>query len=447
MAAPANRSPLALVIFGLALLGVLVVVHLYFQQRADFAFGCAGAESFDAGAALSGGTAEGCAEVTSSQWSSFLGVNNVWWGLLFYVIVAAVRLGFGATGNDRLRLASLGVVTGGFLYTLYLVYLQVAEIGAYCVLCLVSAAVVTTLLILHVMEHLRGRADETAPAKNLQPTRAGAGASSLRPYLVVAAVGAVLLLADIAIAGRRAEQAEATAETAETAAPDPAAVAAAADAPPAPVADPAQMQCSYDPALAPIADMERLIDGMPAQGPDDAPVTVVEIFDPNCPHCKTLYDTVHGDFVAAHPQARFYYVPFPLWDFSLGQVAALRVSRDEGRFFQMVDQLFERQGARGMTLDQVVEAAAAAGVNGPGLRQKLTNNATLDPLLQSILSHRDFVTSAVSAGGMSVPKVIINGRVLAPDPQLGYPAECLDRLITEAAAGGGTSGAGEGAAQ
>jgi protein-disulfide isomerase len=174
---------------------------------------------------------------------------------------------------------------------------------------------------------------------------------------------------------------------------------------------------------------------MPHEGADDAPVTFVEIFDPNCPHCKTLWETVNEEFKEAHPQTRFYMVPYPLWDFSLGQVAALRLSREEGRFPQMVEQLFTRQAGRGMTLDQVVEAASAAGVNGPNLRRQLTDNVTLDPLLQQILAHRDYVTGAVTPDrSMSVPKVLINGRVLAPDPQWGYTRECLDRLITEAAA-------------
>ena len=431
MAVTANRSPLALVIFGLALLGALIVVHLHFQQQAAFAFGCTGAEAFDAEAGLSGGTAEGCAEVTSSRWATFAGVNNVVWGLLFYGLVAALRLAFGATGDPRLRLASLGVVGLGFLYTLYLVYLQVAEIGAFCVLCMASAATVTLLLILHVMEHMRSGAEAPATEKHLQPVKATNRKPALRPYLLLAGVFAVLLLADYAWAGRRAEEAADAAPTA-TETETPAEPVAAGETPLTPP-DPSAVQCGYDPIIAPVADLERLIDGAPAEGPEGAPVTFVEVFDPNCPHCKTLWETVNDEFKEAHPQARFYMVPFPLWDFSLGQVAALRLSREEGRYDQMVSELFTRQAGRGMTLDQVVEAATAAGVNGPGIRQQLTNNATLDPLLQQILAHREFVTGAVTAdGSMSVPKVVINGRVLAPDPQWGYTSECLDRLITEA---------------
>lgn len=421
---PARRSPLAVVLFALALLGVLLVVHLHFQKEAGFSHGCTGAETFDPSAALSGGAAAGCAEVTTGAYASFLGVDNVVWGLLFYVLVAALRLGYGATGNDRLRLASFGVVGVGFVYELYLVYLQAVVIGSFCVLCMTSAALVLLLLILHVMEHTRTRG-----------AAAAARGAALRPYLIAAVAFVVLLGADYAVAAKRgaAPERPATAAAPDTASATPAVVA---DITPTDNA----LTCDYDGALQPV-DFDRLTAGLPPLGDADAPVSVVEIFDPNCPHCKHLYDMLHGTpdapgFVAAHPQARFYYVPFPLWDFSLGQVAALRLAAEEGqnRYFSLVDQLFERQGGRGMTLDQVVAAAEAAGVNGPALRTRLTDNLTLDPLLQDIVAHRDYVVGAVTPDGrMSVPRVVINGRPVTPDPTVGYTPECLDRLISEAA--------------
>jgi protein-disulfide isomerase len=255
--------------------------------------------------------------------------------------------------------------------------------------------------------------------------------SSLRPYALLLGAFAVVAGATVVFANRSDDTPELTEEAAGTpAATPPGTPPGAAAVPTGPGA------CTWDLTLEPIADVERLIGGAPGIGAEDAPVTVVEIFDPNCPHCKHLYDAVHGAFVEAHPQARFYYVPYPLWDFSLGQIAALRLSREEGKYFDLVEEMFARQAGRGMQLDQVVAAAEAAGMNGAELRRKLTDNATLDPLLQNILDHREFVSAAVTLdGAMSVPKVVINGRVLAPDPALGYPAECLDRLIAEAAAG------------
>ena len=66
----------------------------------------------------------------------------------------------------------------------------------------------------------------------------------------------------------------------------------------------------------------------------------MEYFDPNCPHCRDLYPIMkevaeeHGD------QAKFAYIPFPLWwqdpshpQYSLVQVEALHAAMQEGKFW------------------------------------------------------------------------------------------------------------------
>lgn len=157
---PAHKHPLALAIFGLALFGLLVVVQLALKASGADVVGCSG----EAGA--------GCASVTAGAYRDFLGVSNVVWGGLFYSVVAALRLGYGATGDDRLRLASLAVVAGGLLYTLRLVYLQAAVIHQFCALCMTSAATVTLLAVLLAAEHLRlrGAARAVAPSAITSPS-------------------------------------------------------------------------------------------------------------------------------------------------------------------------------------------------------------------------------------------------------------------------------------
>ncbi len=145
-ARPAHKHPLALAIFALALFGLLVVVQLALKASgAETVVGC----SDEAGA--------GCSSVTTGPYSRFLGVSNVVWGGLFYGLIAALRLGYGATADGRLRLASLAVAGGGLLYSGYLVYLQAAVIGQFCALCMTSAATVALLAVLHAVEHARAR--------------------------------------------------------------------------------------------------------------------------------------------------------------------------------------------------------------------------------------------------------------------------------------------------
>ena len=51
------------------------------------------------------------------------------------------------------------------------------------------------------------------------------------------------------------------------------------------------MECVYDPQKAAVEDLSTLIDESdPDTGNPDASVTVIEIFDPNCPHCAAKSD-------------------------------------------------------------------------------------------------------------------------------------------------------------
>ncbi|MDX1419936.1 MAG: vitamin K epoxide reductase family protein, partial [Rubricoccaceae bacterium] len=417
MARTAPRHPAGIlprVIFGVALFGILVVTHLWLQKSDGFAAGCSGfADVSVTSLAETMATEPGCETVTNSVYATFLGVSNIVWGLLFYGLVALLRLGYAATGNDRLRLASFGAVGVGFLYTLYLVYLQSAVIGAFCVLCMTSAATVTALLILHAMEHARLRRGAPVPARPPAPF-------AIKPYALVAVVFAVLLVADVVVAQQREAPEDTAAAVEEPATPD------RAEAPPAiEVADPAT-QCTYDTEFQDVAAFSEFTDG-PYLGSADATVEVVEIFDPNCPHCKDLGEVLHGVIEEQGDNARFYFQPFPLRENSFGQVAALYIAEEQGRFFEMMDALFERQNPAvwGMTLDQIVAAGEDAGLDGASLRARLEDEGGLQPVIARILADRVATVEALSTEqGISVPKLLINGDLVAPT-MTSYSADCL----------------------
>jgi uncharacterized membrane protein len=443
---PPAKHPAGLlprVIFGFALFGVLVVTHLWLQKAAGFAYGCSGVADLSVTNLAATMQAEpGCAEVTNSVYATFLGVSNLVWGLLFYGLVALLRLGHAATGDDRLRLASLGLVGVGFLYTLYLVYLQAAVIQAFCVLCMASAVTVTLLLILHVMEHLRLRRAAAAPAAGAPAPGAPAArqAAALKPFALVAAVFAVVLVADVVVAQQREAPAEAAAVVDHADEPEQ---PVEPQTPPAvEVSDPA-VECQYDPNprfAVPIADFDRFTDG-PYRGSADATVRVLEIFDPNCPHCKELGEAIDQAIEENAERARFYFQPFPLRDNSFGQVAALYIAEEQGKFFELMEEFFDRQNPQtwGMTLDQIVEAGAAAGMDATALRTRLADEAGMQPLLARILEDR--VAAAEALGdeeGISVPKLLINGRLVAAT-YASYSPTCLTYFIEEAAGGGAAS--------
>jgi len=433
MAPPAADARLTLlrrVLFALGLFGVLLVAHLYFQREADFAYGCTGAAELTAAEAAD----QGCAQVTNSIYSSFLGVSNLVWGLLFYLTVAGLRLAYAMTGNERWRLASFAVVGVGFLYTLYLVYLQVAEIGAFCVLCMTSAATVTLLLILHVMEHLRSRPEAVPPAEPSKK-RGPVARPSLRPYAIIGGVFAALLIVDAAAFARRGDDAPTDTADADT-------TATPATPPGVPLR--AGSQCTFDPVIPPIADLDRWTgEDWPHRGEAGAPVRVVEFFDPNCPHCKHLGETLEPVIAENGSRARFFLVPFALRENSLGQVFSLYMAREEGKYFELVEAMFERQDANwGMSVDEIVASAHDAGMNASAVRARLTalegqlqagDSTQIDPLFRRMMDDRGAIAEAIDGpeGGVSVPKLAVDGRVVEATVE-SYGAACLNEFIEAA---------------
>jgi protein-disulfide isomerase len=87
------------------------------------------------------------------------------------------------------------------------------------------------------------------------------------------------------------------------------------------------------------------VDGSPTQGPDDAPVTIVEFADFECPHCReavALIDAV----LAAHPgKVRLVYKSYTLPFHVHGEPAARAAvaAGMQGKFWEMEHLLFERQ--------------------------------------------------------------------------------------------------------
>lgn len=413
MAVPSSVRTLAYVLFGVALFGVLVVAHLQLQASTGFAAGCSGFADAPAS------STSGCGGVLSSEYATFLGLSNIVWGFLFYGLVAALRLGYAVTGNDTFRKAGFGVVGAGFVYTLYLVYLQVAEIGTLCPLCMLSAATALTLLVLHVMEHRR-LIDST-------PSRASRG---LRPYAAIAGVFLVLLVADLVLAQSREEmppdEPSATAATMGQANSQ-----GTADVGPAPT-------CGYNPAIAPIEDTTPFTTG-PSKGTEGAPVQVLDLFDPNCPHCRTLSEEVMEQVIAMNSErAEFFYVAYPLRESSVGQVIALDMAAEQSdeTYFALMNEMFARQnGQWGMTVNQIEEAADAAGMSGRAIRQRLQSPMASQALINEVMERRSVIGEVFADpdGSISVPRVVINGRQVMQTREALFNVDCLSRLIAEAA--------------
>jgi protein-disulfide isomerase len=82
------------------------------------------------------------------------------------------------------------------------------------------------------------------------------------------------------------------------------------------------------------------------QGPDDAPVTLVEYGDFQCPHCGRAYPILKSIQKTMGDQLRFVYRHFPISEDHENAIPAAEASEAaaaQGKFWEMHDLLFEHQ--------------------------------------------------------------------------------------------------------
>ena len=91
-----------------------------------------------------------CETVNTSEWAVFLGFPVAAWGVFFYLDVFAFALAGTMARFEEAPLISwlLVVWSGvGFLFSAWLTYLEVAVIEAICMWCVISALLVTAILV------------------------------------------------------------------------------------------------------------------------------------------------------------------------------------------------------------------------------------------------------------------------------------------------------------
>lgn len=383
------------VIFGLSLVGVLVVVHLMIQQARNFEQGCLGFASL----AASNQTFD-CSSVLASSAAQFLGLSNLSWGLGFYLVVALLTVViFWVRPAIRrwMQGARVAVITAGLIYSGYLLYVQVTQLHAFCVLCLVSAAI-AALLFGTQMGGLT-----TVPPSTDEMMTSRFQKHEIILYVYLAAFTAVLIGADFTYfeASERGQSARLGSEVTASA------------------------QCRLDRTRDPIQKQGASLvrDQDIIQGPSEAEVTLVEYFDPNCPHCKTFHETLETLMEEYSNQVRFVFKPFPLRATSLPEIQALYVAHEEGKFSEMLEGQFAHQGAGGLGQQDIREIASEIDMNPDSVMSRVQDNAYRNQVVQQR-------QRAIQIGVDSTPTVLINGYFLG-----SRSPECMRTYIEQALEG------------
>jgi protein-disulfide isomerase len=139
------------------------------------------------------------------------------------------------------------------------------------------------------------------------------------------------------------------------------------------------------------------------RGPENAPVTLVEYGDYECPHCGRAYPIVKEIERRLGDQLRFVFRNFPLTQshpHAEHAAEAAEAAAGQGKFWEMHDSLFEHQQA----LDDanLVHYAVALHLDQETFVREMTEHVHANRV------HEDFL-SGVRSGVNGTPTFFING--------------------------------------
>ena len=141
-----------------------------------------------------------------------------------------------------------------------------------------------------------------------------------------------------------------------------------------------------------------------AVGPDDAPVTLVEYGDYECPHCGAAHPVVKALQRRMGKRMRLVFRHFPLKEAHPHAYHAAEVAESanaQGKFWEMHDVIFERQHA--LEDDDLLRYAKELKLDVDRVRTELENGTHTKRV-------RDDFRQGVRSGVNGTPTFFINGR-------------------------------------
>ena len=145
-------------------------------------------------------------------------------------------------------------------------------------------------------------------------------------------------------------------------------------------------------------------EGFPSLGPNDAPITVVEFSDFQCPYCQRFRQQTFDALLAAYPgKIRIVYRNLPLTSIhpqAMSAAEAAMCAGEQNAFWQYHDKLFENSSA--LSAELYSQLATDLGLNVEAFEACVTNRT----YQTAIEADMDF---SLGLGVQSTPTFFING--------------------------------------
>lgn len=174
----------------------------------------------------------------------------------------------------------------------------------------------------------------------------------------------------------------------------------------------------------PVAKWQEMVRDGHREGPSDAPVTLVQFADFECPYCRTFTLLDLPAVMSQYPeqiQVIHRHFPLPYHRFARPSAVAAECASRQGRFMEMQQKLYELQDSLGL-ISFIAIARQAGVVDSVAFLDCVGDTKT------SEVVERDFQLGMV-IGVSATPTLVINGRKY--DRPLSRPelASVIDGIV------------------
>ena len=166
--------------------------------------------------------------------------------------------------------------------------------------------------------------------------------------------------------------------------------------------------------------VEVAAQGEPAKGPADAPVTIVEFSDFECPFCSRVVPTLDRVKEEYGDRVRLVFKQYPLPSHANAQKAAEAslCAHDQGEFWAMHDAMFADQGNLGP--DGLAAKAQEIGLEMEAFRQCLSSGKHEEAVKEDL-------DEGLAVGVSGTPAMFVNGRMISG----AVPYEEIAQVVEE----------------
>jgi predicted DsbA family dithiol-disulfide isomerase len=157
-----------------------------------------------------------------------------------------------------------------------------------------------------------------------------------------------------------------------------------------------------EPLRAPIA-----VAGFPSKGPENAPVTIVEFSDFECPYCGGMFPTLQQVMKTYSQQVRLVYRQFPLTNihrYAQKAAEASLCAHEQGKFWEFHDSMFANQ--RELSIADLKQRAVDMKLDTAAFNQCLDSSRHATAIQVDI-------QEGSRHGVTGTPALFINGRLLS----------------------------------